>query len=57
LLVLGRKPNEAVVVNGNITIFVVRIRKNQVSLGIEAPKEVPVHRREVHDAIQRKQNR
>jgi carbon storage regulator len=53
MLVLSRKKNESIVVNGNVTIVVVEIRGDKVRLGIEAPAEVPVHRREVWDAIQR----
>jgi len=51
MLVLSRKKNESVVINNDITIVVVEIRGDKVRLGIEAPKEVPVHRREVYDAI------
>lgn len=53
MLVLSRKKNESIVINNDITIVVVEIRGDKVRLGVEAPKEVPVHRREVHDAIQR----
>ena len=53
MLVLSRKKNESIVINNDITIVVVEIRGDKVRLGIEAPKEVPVHRREVYDAIQR----
>ena len=53
MLVLSRKKNESIVINDNITIVVVEIRGDKVRLGIEAPKEVPVHRREVYDAIHR----
>ena len=52
MLVLSRKKNESIVINDNITIVVVEIRGDKVRLGVEAPKEVPVHRREVYDAIQ-----
>ncbi len=52
MLVLSRKKNESIVINDDITIVVVEIRGDKVRLGVEAPKEVPVHRREVHDAIQ-----
>ena len=51
MLVLSRKKNESIVINDDITIVVVEIRGDKVRLGIEAPKEVPVHRREVFDAI------
>ena len=53
MLVLSRKKNESIVINNNITIVVVEIRGDKVRLGVEAPKEVPVHRREVYDAIRR----
>jgi len=53
MLVLSRKKNESIVINDDITIVVVEIRGDKVRLGVEAPKEVPVHRREVFDAIQR----
>jgi len=53
MLVLSRKVNESVVVNDDITITVVEIRGDKVRLGIEAPAQVPVHRREVFDAIRR----
>lgn len=56
MLVLSRKKNESIVINNDITIVVVEIRGDKVRLGVEAPREVPVHRREVYDAIQRSQS-
>jgi carbon storage regulator len=53
MLVLARKLNERIVIGDNVTIVVVEIRGDKVRLGIEAPKEVSVHRSEVYDAIQR----
>ena len=53
MLVLSRKVNETIIINDNIVITVVDIRGDKVRLGIEAPKEVPVHRQEVYDAIKR----
>jgi carbon storage regulator len=53
MLVLSRKKNESIVINDDITIVVVEIRGEKVRLGIDAPKEVPNHRREVYDAIHR----
>ena len=53
MLVLSRKKNESIVINDEITIVVVEIRGDKVRLGVEAPKEVPVHRREVFEAIHR----
>src|SRR5262249_31345541 len=51
MLVLSRKKNESIVINNDITITVVEIRGDKVRLGIVAPKDVPVHRKEVYDAI------
>jgi len=56
MLVLSRKKNESIVINDDITIVVVEIRGDKVRLGVEAPKEVLVHRREVFDAIHRNEN-
>ncbi|MCH7729185.1 MAG: carbon storage regulator CsrA [Planctomycetes bacterium] len=53
MLVLSRKKNESIVINDDITIVVVEIRGDKVRLGVDAPKEIPVHRREVYDAIKR----
>jgi len=53
MLVLSRKKDESIVINNDITIVVVEIRGDKVRLGVEAPKEVPVHRREVYEAIAR----
>ncbi len=47
MLVLSRKLNEKIVINGNITITVVKIDRNQVRLGIEAPGQIPVYREEI----------
>jgi carbon storage regulator len=51
MLVLSRKKNESIVINNDITVTVVEIRGDKVRLGIVAPKEVPVHRQEVYEAI------
>lgn len=53
MLVLSRKKNESIVINNNIEIVVVEIRGDKVRLGIKASNEIPVHRKEVYDAIQR----
>jgi len=55
MLVLSRKKNESIVISDNIKIVVVEIRGDKVRLGVEAPKEIPVHRREVYEAILRSQ--
>jgi carbon storage regulator len=54
MLVLSRKKNESIVINKDITITVVEVRGDKVRLGVEAPKEVPVHRREVYDLLKQK---
>jgi carbon storage regulator len=56
MLVLSRKKNESIVINNDITVTVVEIRGDKVRLGIVAPKEIPVHRQEVFDAIHGKTN-
>lgn len=54
MLCLSRKQNEVIVIGQNIRVYVVSIDGDKVRLGIEAPKEVPVHRREVYAAIVRR---
>jgi carbon storage regulator len=51
MLVLSRKKNESIVINGDVTITVVEIRGDKVRLGVVAPRSVPVHRQEVQEAI------
>lgn len=53
MLVLSRQRDESIIIGDNIVITVVDIRGDKVRLGIEAPKEIPVHRQEVYEAIQR----
>ena len=52
MLALSRKKNEALVINNNVEITVLEIKGEQVKLGISAPREVPVYRKEVHEQIQ-----
>ena len=52
MLVLSRKKNESIVISDNITLVVVEIRGDKVRLGIEAPKDVPVHRKEIWERLQ-----
>ena len=51
MLVITRKMDQSIIINGNIEILVIGLNKEGVRLGIKAPKEVQVHRREVFDAI------
>lgn len=54
MLVLSRKVNESIkIANGEVTITIVDIRGDKVRLGIDAPKDIDVHRQEVFDAIRR----
>ena len=53
MLILSRKPGESIVIDGRITVKIMRLEGDVVKLGIDAPKEVPVHRQEVYDEIQR----
>lgn len=52
MLALSRKKNEALIVNNNVEITVLEIKGEQVKLGISAPKEVPIYRKEVYVQIQ-----
>ncbi len=52
MLVLSRKKNEAIVINNNIRIIIVEVRGDKVRLGVDAPKEIPVHREEIHAQLQ-----
>jgi len=53
MLVLTRKKNEAIVINDSISIVVVDIQGDRVRIGVQAPREVSVHRKEVYEAIRR----
>ncbi len=53
MLALSRKKNEAIMINNNIEITILEIKGEQVKLGISAPKEVPVYRKEVYLDIQK----
>ena len=53
MLVLSRKVNECVIIDGKITVKVIRVEGEVVKLGIDAPPEIPVHRQEVHERILR----
>jgi carbon storage regulator len=53
MLVLSRKRDESIVIDGNIVLTIVDIRGDKVRIGVEAPSTVPVHRKEVHDALKR----
>ena len=52
MLALSRKKNEAIVINNNVEITVLEIKGDQIKLGIAAPKEVPIYRKEIYLQIQ-----
>ena len=53
MLILSRKLNESIVIDGRITVKIMRVDGEVVKIGIDAPKEVPVHRQEVYAEIQK----
>ncbi|MCA9115832.1 MAG: carbon storage regulator CsrA [Planctomycetaceae bacterium] len=53
MLVLSRKKDEKIIIGDQITVMVIEIRGDKVRLGIDAPRDVTVHREEVYDAIRR----
>jgi carbon storage regulator len=53
MLILSRKPGESIVIDGRIVVKIVRLEGDMVKVGIEAARDVPVHRQEVYDDIQR----
>lgn len=53
MLVLSRHRDESIMIGDDVVVTIVDIRGDKVRLGIDAPPEIPVHRQEVYDAIQR----
>jgi len=53
MLILSRKLNESIVIDGRIIVKILRIERDTVKIGIQAPTDLPVHRQEVYDMIQR----
>ena len=56
MLVLSRQKDESIMIGDDVEITIVGVRGDKVRLGITAPKSIPVHRREVYDAIQREKS-
>lgn len=52
MLALSRKKNEAIIVNNNVEITILEVKGDQVKIGISAPKEVSIYRKEVYAQIQ-----
>jgi carbon storage regulator len=53
MLILSRKPSESIVIDGRVHVKIIRVEGETVKVGIEAPLDVPVHRLEVYEEIQR----
>jgi carbon storage regulator len=53
MLILSRKPGESIIIDGHITVKIMRLEGDVVKVGIEAPIHVPVHRHEVYEEIQK----
>lgn len=53
MLILTRKPGQAIIVGDDVTITVLGVKGNQVRIGVNAPKQVPVHREEVYERIKK----
>ncbi|MHA1592377.1 MAG: carbon storage regulator CsrA [Candidatus Heimdallarchaeaceae archaeon] len=53
MLVLGRKKDESIIIGDDIKVTIVDVRGDKVRLGIDAPRSISVHRKEVYEAIQR----
>lgn len=53
MLVLSRQSDEAIIIGDNIRVTIVEVRGDKVRIGIDAPRDVSVHRQEIYDAIRR----
>ena len=51
MLVLSRKPTESIIIDGNVTVSVLRVDNDNVRIGVEAPLEIPVMRKEIYEEI------
>ena len=52
MLALSRKKGEALIINNNIEVTILEVKGDQIKLGINAPREIPVYRKEVYEQIQ-----
>jgi carbon storage regulator len=57
MLVLSRHRDESIMIGDDVVVTIVDIRGDKVRLGIDAPQDIPVHRQEVYEAIQRENRR
>lgn len=55
MLILTRRVGESVVIGGDVTVTVLGVKGNQVRLGVNAPRDIAVHREEIHERIKREQ--
>jgi carbon storage regulator len=55
MLILTRKVGETVMIGDNVTVAIIGVKGNQIRIGINAPKDVPVHRKEIHERIRHEQ--
>ena len=56
MLILTRRVDESIVIGNNVTVKILAIKGGQVRLGIDAPKEIPVHRDEIYQRIQEEEH-
>jgi|TARA_R110000787_G_scaffold57262_1_gene130958 carbon storage regulator len=56
MLVLSRKKDESVIIDGNIQVTIIEVRGDKVRLGIKAPREIPVHREEIAEKVKAANN-
>ena len=56
MLVLSRQKDESIMIGNDVEVTIVDVRGDKVRLGITAPRDIPVHRKEVYEAIKREEN-
>lgn len=52
MLALARKVNESIIINDNIEVTILEVKGDQIKIGIDAPKSVPIYRKEIYTQIQ-----
>ncbi len=52
MLALARKVNESIIINDNVEVTILEVKGDQIKIGIEAPKSVPIYRKEIYMQIQ-----